>query len=591
MVKAQPNKKDDAVDNLLTLPVDAGRVIVEAGAVIACPLLGTDRFVKFCRDRGLSIDRERLVRLERLGTFAPVFRVRTPGKAVRPFEIPVQKGNNWFSKQWAWDTTAMPPAYTVPDHKDQTQEGYYSIYQIDDLHILVHSMTLRVELDSYLDRTETGSINWQKNGEAWMQYAAAGLESGQSHEFRRSLALLCQFISNRYYPKTQGDQRTIQVGGGRFGDHWISVGVADWNWREYARGWSPHETEQLFQLTPEKLKHAFETLAMTQAYCDPLERWYQLTQFVSLAERKRLKGDALRAETLRAGAHMLRHLHHDLYGEELAHPNEVGVKVIHHMPELDVREDTRRYLEFVANRFGVNPQPKLALIVEGESEDRVVRKLFEDYFGTHPGTYGIEIIVLGGVGTATGTKKADRFRAILRLIDYLHHHQTFTFLVLDNENYAKRLKEAARNAKSRHGKRVYVTRAEYIRIWKDSFEFDNYSCGEIAAAMNVLAQGRANFARDAVIRCKKAVNSAAELARLYHQEAHYDLPKVELNEILVENMLSSDARRKIENRPIIQALERIARLAARNPLPTTHESWEVNQLSKYLGKKHKTTKK
>lgn len=66
MTKSQANKEKAVDDKLLTLPVNAGRAIVEAGAVIACPLLGTDRFIKFCRERGLSIDRERLLRLERL---------------------------------------------------------------------------------------------------------------------------------------------------------------------------------------------------------------------------------------------------------------------------------------------------------------------------------------------------------------------------------------------------------------------------------------------------------------------------------------------------------------------------------------------
>jgi len=91
MTKSHANQEVAVNDKLLTLPVNAGRAIVEAGAVIACPLLGTDRFIKFCRERGLSINRERLFRLERLGLFAPVFRVRTPKKDTQPFYIPVRK--------------------------------------------------------------------------------------------------------------------------------------------------------------------------------------------------------------------------------------------------------------------------------------------------------------------------------------------------------------------------------------------------------------------------------------------------------------------------------------------------------------------
>lgn len=65
-------------ESLLTVPLRAGRAIVETDAVFSCPLLGTDHFAKFCCDRGLAINRERLIRLERLGVFAPVFRVKTP---------------------------------------------------------------------------------------------------------------------------------------------------------------------------------------------------------------------------------------------------------------------------------------------------------------------------------------------------------------------------------------------------------------------------------------------------------------------------------------------------------------------------------
>lgn len=577
-------------DNLLTIPATAGRAIVQAGAVIACPLLGTDRFVTFCNERGLSIDRERLIRLERLGLFAPIFRVREPQEDVPPFYIPVRNGNDWFAKGWAWDTTGVPSTSEVPEHNDRTQEGYYSIFQLNYLHIVLSEMTLRTQLDSYLDRDEDKNIDWQKKGEYWMQHAESCLESLRVHEFRRSIALLCQHISNRYFPKTQGDQRTISVGSSSYSDNWISVIGSAWDWHEEARNWKPQVVEHLFDLTPEKLRHAYETLASAQSFCDPLDNWYQLIQFVSIQERGRLKGDALRAETFRAGSHMLRFLHKDLYGEELPHPNEVGRTIITPMPELEVRQDTRRYLEFVANRYGLNPQPKLSLFVEGKSEEAVILKILNEYFGIQIGAYGVEIITLHGVGTATGTKKEDRFRAILRLVDYLHHHQTFTFLVLDNENFAHKLKDEARKAKSKLSEQRYVTRPEYIRIWNDSFEFDNFSCSEIAMTLNELAQGRTSFSFADVMACKSSKNPGASLTRLYQQRANYDLPKVELNEILVKHMLSGKAGRKIENRPIVQVLERVLRLSARNPLPTMHEHWELNQASKYFGKKQKPTK-
>ena len=290
-------------------------------------------------------------------------------------------------------------------------------------------MTLHVQLDSYLECQDNENIDWHKYGARWMRYAKSGLESLRTHEHARSVALLCQFISNRYYPQTQSDQRTIKISHGSCSDRWIYVDSHTWSWCKEVRNWDPRRAEHLFNLTPEKVRYVYEGLAVAQSHCDPIERWYQLTQFVAVSERTKLKGDALRAETIRAGAHMLRLLYKDLYGEELPHPNEVTGKVITHIPELEIRQDPRRYLEFVVNRFGLNPQPKLSLIVEGQSEEIAVQKIFERYFGTHHGRFGIEILKLGGVNVATGNKE-DRFRAILRLIDYLHYHQTITFLIL-----------------------------------------------------------------------------------------------------------------------------------------------------------------
>lgn len=571
-------------ENLLSIPRDAGRAIIESASVIACPLLGNERFAQFCKERGLSVDADRLLRLERLGLFGPVFRVRNPDAEVPLFSIPLREGHNWFETGWAWDTTAIGSLRPIPDPKDDTQESYYSVFQIDHLDIVLSSMTLLLQIDGFLDPAVPQPPNWERQGKSWLEYGTKAMESLRPHEYRRSKALLCQFISERYYPQTQGDQRTIQVSQRHYSDRWISVSGHDRDWQKFAQSWDPHVAERLFKLTPQKLRHAYEGLALSQTHCDPLQNWYQLVQFVSLSQREKLKGEALKAETLRAGAHMLRLLYKDLYNEELPHPNEVYGTIITHIPELEVRKDVRRYLEFVVNRFGLNPRPTLALIVEGTSEEIAVTKIFEQYFGAHPGTYGIEIIVLGGVDNATGNKE-DRFRAIIRMIDYLHHQQTLTFLILDNERYARKLKEASRDAKSIHHRRRYVTRPEYIRVWPDSFEFANFSCGELADALTELAPAGVHFSRREISECKKGQNPGAGLKQLYLQKAGEAIPKKRLTEILVDRMLLPKASRRIDRRPIVSTLARVAQLAARNPFPTMQKIWEMNQASKHLGKK------
>ncbi len=86
---------------------------------------------------------------------------------------------------------------------------------------------------------------------------------------------------------------------------------------------------------------------------------------------------------------------------------------------------------------------------------------------------------------------------------------------------------------------------------------------------------------------KKQNNPGSELKKLYRNKSNYDLQKIKLSKILVRNMMLPSTKRKIENRPIIKFLNKVEILAARNHLPTTHRLWEINQGSKYLGKKRK----
>lgn len=130
-----------------------------------------------------------------------------------------------------------------------------------------------------------------------------------------------------------------------------------------------------------------------------------------------------------------------------------------------------------------------------------------------------------------------------------------------------------------------MTRPEYVKIWKDSFEFDNFSCTEMTLALNKLSKGYATFNRTELTICKNASNSGAALKDLFFQKSQYELQKVRLAEILIDLMLSPNSKRKVENRPIVKVLKRVARLASRNPFPTMQETWERNQASTYLGKK------
>lgn len=568
----------------LAIPKDIVNSLLSHGGTNVFAFLATSEFVKYCKNRDLNINLKRLFTLEKLGLFAPVFRVNA-ANLDNPISIPLPQSNTYFEEGALIDTISNIGNYHVPDPKEDQSEAYYSIFQIDTLNLTLSSMTRSVQLDSYLEPLQNQGKLPTFRTATWIDLATLTASTIKASQHREGIALLCQYISDRYgpYAKTNQSQISVPTGPILGFDSFISRISYDWDWYEFARAWDPHRVETLFSLTPEKLKHAYETLSLSQQTCDPLDNWYQLIQFVSYNERQKLKGPALRAESIRLGCTMLRKLYSELYDEELPHPNEIHRNVITHFPELHIRNDTRKHLEFVVNRYDLNPQPKVTLFVEGQSEEKAVKIIFESYFGAHLGKYGIEIVCLNGVDNATGSKE-DRFRAILRLIDYLHMHQTFTFLILDNENYASRLKQHTKKAKSIHGSRLHITRSEYIKIWRESFELDNFSATEIAEAMNNLASQHV-FKRNEIIRCKKQTNPTNALSKLYKTKTDYGLNKVKLTEELVGLMLSDNSRKNPENRPIVRTLRRVAKLAVRNPFPARLETWEKNQSSKYFGKK------
>lgn len=573
-------------NKILAVPPGAGKAILQSGGVFVCKLLNSDKFVAFCKDRAIEIDRARLLRLERLGLFCPIFCVCPPSDIDESFDIPIADNGDWFDKGWAIDTTERNQNSCISRQEDDNIEKYYSIFQIYDLEALISMFTMNISLDSFLDGDVEDHSNWNSLEMNSLQYARTASQALKINNQRAAVALLCQFISDRYGPQAMTNGRTILIPYGPqiYIDHCVNFQSLDWDWRRIQREWNLHDVEIKFNLTPEKLQNAYESMSCHISNCDPLDSWYQLVQFVSIDERAKLKDKALRAETLRLGAYMIRLLYKDLYGTELPPPHEVPGQIINYIPELSIRNDTLKYLEFVVNRYQLNPKPKLTLFLEGESEQAAVLRIFEEYYGNHPGKFGVELIVLGGVDVATGTKE-DKFRAILRLVDYLHHHQTITFLILDNENYAKKLKSEVKSARSILHKNRNITRDEYVKIWNSSFEFDNFSATEIAAALTSIAQDSGKFFRKDIITCKADKNSGSALKKLYKERTTHGLDKIRLAEKLVDMMLDNSSKRKILNRPLVQVLNRVLKLASRNPFPGMERIYQKNQLSKVLGKK------
>jgi hypothetical protein len=283
-------------DGGLRIPTGIGRIIVERAALLQCPVLSTSRFVTLCKDCGLSVDRDRLIGLEQKRLFSPIFRVRKPTDAdIGQFRIPIPSGEaSWFSLGLAWDCTTVPRSHEVPEVGDCAVEGYYSRFQVAQLSDVLRCLTCEIHLERYAD------VELQVGGASKIAFtklpeiARGPVEALAASHHSSAVALLCQLVSNRYFPSAKGDRRRITIIEGPVQwDQWIDVDGREYDWDDEVRNWDPQPAASLFGLTKQRLRHAFESVCQKAAFADPLFRWYPLTQFVSSEQRENLRGAAV----------------------------------------------------------------------------------------------------------------------------------------------------------------------------------------------------------------------------------------------------------------------------------------------------------
>jgi hypothetical protein len=596
------------------LPQAILNALVDREAYRVCPLLTAGNFVSFCRARKMDVQAERLRQLERLGLFLPmlrIYRIDVPHKVeyvddgrryhdlgplgeneawdgalrneLAGFDFSQRVIRSWLEHRNAWDprSEASPHVATI-ETEPRRHECYYSQFQIFELDDLLRPLTATVELEWAL--RNDGSID-----PAWGDQLRSNLSGFAARVTRRDtpvadpdIGAICQIISDRYYPKTQGNERhvTIPMGGSHF---------FNWDWYAFARQWDAASVAHALNLDKAALTRIYERVFLQYRWTDPLENWQGLVRFIHLGKRQRLKDDALRAHSFGEMAKMLRLFHQDAFGEPLDAHAEFGHTVIDRTPDIMAEDDPLRALELVANDFGVNPKPQLVLFVEGATELMVVPLLFDRMYATTLGVFGIELVSVRGVSNATGGNDSS-YSALWRLIDYLHHHQTIAFVLLDNEGLAPvNIDKGLRRAASIHFPDRRVTRPNYVKLWKLSFEMDNFNDSELAKALTRYAEGQARFSAADVKQCRESASLPKKNSKqrtldvLYTERVGRNLNKPQFGRTLIELMFDPATKRKPQHRPIVRFLEKVAERAARNHQPLTHAMWEYNQRTGYFG--------
>lgn len=593
------------IKTLLRTPGAGLRYLVEQDAFAVISPISADAFVRHCKEHGVDIDLERLERLERVGVFFPLARVEYPRIKVKVEHVGenrvryhgmLQEGESWdgelreensrfsFRRDWAegwlesgslWDPRerAFEPwsSFQREGSWEKRIESFYSPFQAFVLHGVLTWMTMRVPADLLSEWTPEQFTTFGATLSDWSVNVVAGARDGLRSE---DAAFVAQALANRYFFQTQGDRRTIRVS-----DHPFEA----FDWREYTRAWNPAKAASGIGVTAKDIADQQLDVAFLSGSTDPLERWYELVAFVALEKRERLKGKARFAQLGYTIEHMLRLFYRDLTGKDLRRPHERHAGV--HVEEGEESESLLKELEYLVNRYHLNPKPQLILIVEGDGEAAELPRVASELLGYDFAQLGIEVRNLRGIGNFTGSKKRDPYGALEKFIDDHHSRQTIVFCILDREGEAERTRKKLVEAHSIFVPSRKLTCEEYINLWKDSIEFDNFSDDEIARALTRVSEDRYTFDSADVAAARQAkATSGNPLNELYSAKLDYELNKVallrELCSALIANELAAD---EADDRPVVRLLLRAIELAAMNHQPVTTDLWEYNQKSGYFG--------
>ena len=586
------------------------RGLLELDAFRICPLLETNDFLKICKNNGLDVTAQRLEQFEKKSLFYPLLRVQFPvhREKLQPLADgqvqsrgTLREGEVWEGRvreKYVWpnfsrhdlrrwmdegllyspETRPFQPWDTFRDEKRRTKIGsYYSPFQVYTLEFQLTGTGILLNAAFLADYSDD---DFERLKERLKQLAAWGSDpKSRLDNPRFDAVILAQAITSRYYPPARGDLRTITLPG-------------DWDWYGYARTWSAKAVATRFGISPANVRRYCELLDTALFFSDPLEDWDDLLSFVNLSARGRLKADAQYGQTLQAMRQMFSLFFKDLTGQSLE-PRKGTLSERYGLNEdsqLARSSEDRRaraesevdLLEFVVNRYGLNPRPALVLFVEGDGEKAAIPKLIEGLYGMNMAVAGIELRNLSGVAGFTGPKKGERYGALEKVIEELHLNQTAVFVVLDNEGRAAQVREKLTAKESQYFPKRTVIRRELIHVWKQSIELDNFTPEEIAAALTRTAEGRYQFTAEEVAEASAAFGRQGDpISSLFKTKVQYGLPKSEFLCHLIDLLPLSDP--STLKRPLLVLLDQIVEIAALNHKPTFVDTWFENQESGYLG--------
>jgi len=467
------------------------------------------------------------------------------------------------------------------------------------------------ELQAYL----TPAVAWSRLGEGLDEFFVARAKiaaapdplplaelRAAAERWRRTELLLVR-VQNVFYPSQRGGPgRTRWTGG-------VIPGLT-----EDAAEWAIEQAQTLDYdaLAAEcgvdvgQLEKDYEQLVYTGLHIDPACGLFELLDQVTRQSRERLRGDALRALDFYDAARILRSWHQRLTGgdplpdvDEYRGLNGTEMKLRRYGTG-DVRGN-HAVLPILLEEHGLYPW-RVQLIGEGASEIAALRVILKEGYGFSFEKLGIAVTDMGGSEIPSNAEL---------LLTSFRGYANYFLLVFDNEGRAEELiqtlvraeviegpgekqRKAIRDEAARAAKQIEDPEArrtalraalddanslsqapgtapEFV-LWKDNFEADNFTLGELCRVAEEFAAeiGLEGFALNvdvlkADLKQAQQTGEGAGIASIVlesaaEKDSRFHLSKPEFAERLARFALDNPEPKEGERRPILDLAEHLVHL-------------------------------
>lgn len=588
-----------------------------------------DKFIKFCRQRGIKINKNTLEELEKRKLFYPIFRIELiyikeweqyahPASNIVPFLEVSYKENKVFLP----DKSKFTPFKEYYDNELEEYKVYsfYSSYQIYHLDLILNKkykaitpfsinliyLLIGIQVYSPYGRSNMRLINIRDNDYNWRLH----LKNFDLDKIMSMLEIDKRFLFHAYQQICRnlkpllGSSDAIQL--------WKHV---YWNKKDKCIGQTRLGIEYLEWSM--MLKRCIEDYTECEIYDVDEVDHYTLEKIMDTSPPEE-KGHTLRGIRNR-----------DFYNE-LDGTYEFNLN--------------RKNLFYLSNSLTLDYHPRIILFVEGKTEEILIPKFYNEFYGDFEDT-GFEIINIGGISSFFSGELADRqptgkyLKTIIsnftNLINFnLKTWQAIPFFVGDNENnisdnlkkghiidlketfylihrisvneYDKTFKfmlnefidflnefetsintensflEKFLNDNFNKTKRLNSSFIEeWTKIWELDFELDNYKSEELQKAILEICDKEISLEKIEKIRKSSEDGEKQGIKDLCKE---IDNNKIALNEKLLENLIKHYEDTKDEeilNRPIFKLFKQLNDLKYKYNTPKNTKQLIDNKIRIY----------